>query len=323
MCEGWRVHKTMLGAEPEFRSDCLLLKHGCGGYFMKAVALLLLRLVTGFYLLAWSAVKLTNTDRAVEISDKLYFGLFSNTVVQHGLGALGGVLGLFIILGFLRGFSYLVQALVLALGVGVLAKTFAVPADLASGIDLTTALAPYFALFAAAIAPLLAKGDDFLSLDVFLAWAERRLTRDEVAVPAVTAAAVAAAAAAEEVAQYDEPVYEEPVYEEPVQEEAVVEAAAPEEAYAEPAVDAPVIEEPLAEEAVAEEPVVEAQAEPASEPVHAEPAVEEAVAVEAEAAEESAPEAHSEQAPVEAEPALEELAAVEVQKHEAAAPTVH
>lgn len=285
---------------------------------MKAVALLLLRLVTGFYLLAWSAVKLTNTDRAVEISDKLYFGLFSNPVVQHGLGALGGVLGLFIILGFLRGFSYLVQALVLALGVGVLAKTFAVPADLASGIDLTTALMPYLALFAAAIAPLLAKGDDFLSLDVFLAWAERRLTRDEVAVPAV-----AAAVAAAEVEQHDEPVYEEPV-----QEEAVVEAAAPDEAYAEPAVEEPMIEEPLAEEAVVEEPVAEAQAELASEPVHAEPAVEEAVAVEAEAAEESAPHAPAEQvpaeqAPAEAEPALEELAAVEVQKHEAAAPTVH
>ncbi|MFZ2469399.1 MAG: hypothetical protein WAW54_13520, partial [Parvibaculum sedimenti] len=136
---------------------------------MKAVALLLLRLVTGLYLLAWSVVKLTSTDRAVEISNKLYFGLFSNPVVQHGLGALGGVLGLFVILGFLRSFSYLVQALVLALGVGVLAKTMTAPVDFASGVDLTTALTPYLALFVAAVAPLLAKLDDVFSLDVFLA----------------------------------------------------------------------------------------------------------------------------------------------------------
>lgn len=287
---------------------------------MKAVALLLLRLVTGLYLLAWSVVKLTSTDRAVEISNKLYFGLFSNPVVQHGLGALGGVLGLFVILGFLRSFSYLVQALVLALGVGVLAKTMTAPVDFASGVDLTTALTPYLALFVAAVVPLLAKLDDVLSLDVFLAWAERRLGRDELAAPVVTAAAVAAAAAAaDEVAQYDEPAYEEPA-----QEDAVVEAAAPEDAYAAPAVDEVAVDAPLIEEAAAEDVAVEAP--PAEEfvmeaqagPVPLEVAVDEAPAVEVQAVEEATPEAAGE-----AEPALEELAAVEAQKHEAPAPTVH
>ena len=311
---------------------------------MKAVALFLLRLVTGLYLLAWSAMKLIDTGSAIRISDELYGGLFSNPVVQHGLGALGGVLGLFVILGFLRGFTYLAQALVLALGVGVLAKTHAAPVDLAGGIDLTTALVPYLALFVAAVVPLLAKADDFLSLDVFLDWAGRRLARDEKAALAVTAAAAeAASVVAEEAEPYAEPVYEEPVYEEPVYEEPATDQAAvdhveAEEVHAEPVaeeihaeaaaeevpVEAPVIEEAAAEEPApeelaaeappAEEPVVEAQAEP----VHVEAAVEEAPAVEAPAVEEAAHEEHAE-----AEPALEELAAIEAQKHEAPAPTVH
>jgi hypothetical protein len=280
-------------------------------------------------------MKLIDTGSAIRISDELYGGLFSNPVVQHGLGALGGVLGLFVILGFLRGFTYLAQALVLALGVGVLAKTHAAPVDLAGGIDLTTALVPYLALFVAAVVPLLAKADDFLSLDVFLDWAGHRLARDEKAAPAVTAAAAeAASVVAEEAEPYAEPVYEAPAYEEPVYEEPaadqrVVEHVEAEEVHAEAAaeevpVEAPVIEEAAAEEPApeelaaeappAEEPVVEALAEP----VHVEAAVEEAPAVEAPAVEEAAHEEHAE-----AEPAPEELAAIEAQKHEAPAPTVH
>ncbi|MEN6544141.1 hypothetical protein [Parvibaculum sp.] len=267
---------------------------------MKAVAFFLLRFVTGLYLLAWSALKLTDTGSAIGISDKLYWGLFSNPVVQHGLGALGGVLGLFVILGFLRGFTYLAQALVLALGVGVLAKASALPVDLASGIDLATALTPYLALLVAAIAPLFAKGDDLLSLDVFLAWAERRLGRDERAAPAVTAAA------AEEVGEHDEPVYEEPLYEEPVHEEPVYEPVQEEAVHAEEPVA-----EAVASEDVHAEPVAEVETAP--EPTHVEPVIEEAPAIAEPLAVEQAPE----------DPSVEELAAVEAQKHEAAAPTVH
>lgn len=163
---------------------------------MRALTSLLLRFATGLYLLAWSVVKLQSTERAIEISDKLYLGQLSTPVIQHGLGALGGVLGLFVVLGFFRRFSYSVQALVLAAGVAALVRTTAIPADLAAGIDAATALLPYAALVLAALAPLVWKKDDVVSLDSLLAWAEGRLAKDEgagVAAPAIVAASVAAA----------------------------------------------------------------------------------------------------------------------------------
>ncbi|HEX7775482.1 MAG TPA: hypothetical protein VF449_03030 [Parvibaculum sp.] len=41
---------------------------------MKAATLLVLRLCTGLYLMAWGAVKFVSPDRAIEISDKFYGG---------------------------------------------------------------------------------------------------------------------------------------------------------------------------------------------------------------------------------------------------------
>lgn len=305
---------------------------------MKAVALFLLRIVTGLYLLAWSAVKLTNTAQSIEISGKLYFGLLDNPVLQHALGALGGVLGLFVILGFLRSFSYLVQALVLALGVGALAKTFAAPADVASGVEAAIALTPYLALFVAGLVPLLAKADDILSLDSFLAWAERRLARDEMAVPAVTAATAAAAIAVEETALAapadEEPAYEEPVAEEPAAHEAAIEEPV-EEIVEAPQEDATPLEEAVAEAAAEEradeELVVETSA-PEPDAVAPEAAAPEIVDVHAEAHEAAEPavetvtEAYDAEVPRETATVVEDhLAAVEreAHRHEAHAPTVH
>lgn len=219
---------------------------------MKAATLLLLRFATGLYLLAWSVVKLQSTERAIEISDKLYLGQLSAPVIQHGLGALGGVLGLFVVLGFFRRFSYSVQALVLAVGVAALVRTTAVPADLAAGIDAATALLPYAVLVLAALAPLVWKKEDIVSLDSLLAWAEGRLAKDEaadVAAPAVVAAAAHEAA----------PAHREEM---PVAPAVGAHAPATEEAHA--AAPAAV--------AAREEPAASAEEPAPSEPAHAEEA---------------------------------------------------
>lgn len=161
---------------------------------MKASTSLLFRLATGLYLLVWSVVKLQSTERAIEISDKLYLGRLSTPVIQHGLGALGGVLAIFVILGFLRRFSYPVQALTLAVGAAALVRTTAIPVDLATGVESAIALVPSVALVLAALVPLVWKKDDVVSLDSFLAWAEGRLAKNEgagIAAPAVMAAVVA------------------------------------------------------------------------------------------------------------------------------------
>ncbi len=200
---------------------------------MKALTSLLFRLATGLYLLAWSVVKLQSTERAVEISDKLYLGQLNAPVVQHALGALGGVLAIFVVLGFLGRFSYSVQALALAVGAAALVRTTAVPADLAAGIDAATVLLPYAALVLAALAPLVWKKDDVVSLDSLLAWVEGRLAKDEragIAAPAVAVAAVTAAHEEAPAAEAHAPATEEVHAAAPAEEPAPSEAAHAEEA---------------------------------------------------------------------------------------------
>lgn len=204
---------------------------------MKASTSLLFRLATGLYLLVWSVVKLQSTGRAIEISDKLYLGRLSTPVIQHGLGALGGVLAIFVILGFLRRFSYPVQTLTLAVGAAALVRTTAIPVDLATGVESAIALVPSVVLVLAALVPLVWKKDDVVSLDSFLAWAEGRLTRDEGA-GAATAAVAVAAVAPEEVPVQREETPPAPALEThaPATEETPGEAPAAEEAApAEPA----------------------------------------------------------------------------------------
>lgn len=287
---------------------------------MRALTLLLLRLVTGLYLLAWSVVKLQSTERAIEISDKLYFGYLSSPVVQHGLGALGGVLALFVILGFLRSFSYLVHALVLAIGVGALGHIVAPVTSVPTGVEAAILLAPYVALVLAALVPLVMKGDDVVSIDRFLAWAERRLSRDEKAEAVVLPAAAAAVAA--EAVQHAAPDHPHDAME-PAEEE--VETAAPESEVGEEPVEE-IVAEPVAEasaeapEAAPVEPVAEEAHEAVAETAPEAPAeiAAEESAVEAhaeEAVEEHAAEAHAGEAPAAEEPVAEAHAAEEEDVH--------
>tara|TARA_R110000824_G_scaffold118960_2_gene271490 strand:- start:109172 stop:110089 length:918 start_codon:yes stop_codon:yes gene_type:complete len=165
---------------------------------MKALALFLFRLATGGYLVAWSCSKLLNTPQAIEMSDKLYSGLFSTPVLQNGLAFLGAVLGIFVALGFVRGFSYTVQTIVLAVPVAAMGYFVSLSGfDLPMSIEAGIMVLPSFALFLLSLASLVWLQDDFLTLDRFIGWRRLGLAREAadkalLAVPAAAAVAMAA-----------------------------------------------------------------------------------------------------------------------------------
>ena len=168
---------------------------------MKAISLFLFRLITGGFLIGWSGSKILDTDRAIAFSDTLYMGYASTATLQHGLAALGAVLGIFVVLGFLRNFSYGVQALVLAVGVAAVARaTIVLPVDLASGIEAAIVLTPGLALFSLALALLVWRKDDAVALDRFIDWRKSDLAREAGHAAVRAAPAVAEAARAEHAA---------------------------------------------------------------------------------------------------------------------------
>jgi hypothetical protein len=270
---------------------------------MKAVTLLALRLCTGLYLVAWGAFKFASPERAVEISDKIYGGQFSNPVGQLALGAAAGVIGIFVILGFLRAFSYSAQAVILGFGAAAVGKAVFQPLignfDAVALIDAATVFLPSFTLFLLSLVPFVFWREDFVALDLDQIGDLEKRHGSPKAEPAI-AAAPTVEALAEDVRSEPEAEPEpevEAVEVAPVEEEAAVEAHAVEvvehaaqdaeahnavhdvEAHAAEAVDAEFHGETAAEEIAAEEPAAEAAApveahephgeeEPAEEAVH-------------------------------------------------------
>ena len=204
---------------------------------MKAFVLFFVRLVTGLTLVAYSASKVLDTPAAIDVSDKLYMGYASTPVAQHGLAALGAVLGIFVILGFLRGFSYGVQFVVFLAGAAALTRVSVVlPLDLESGVASAIVLLPSFALIALSLVLLEWLDDDFFALDRFIDWRKSDLAQDAVhaaALKAPVAAATVHEAQAEPAheepahddhghdahAHAEEAVHEEPAHEEPAHED--------------------------------------------------------------------------------------------------------
>jgi len=78
---------------------------------MKALSLLLLRLSTGIYLVLWGLVKLINQDVADRVSDTYYAGVISGQTINLTLGGLQVLVGILVVLGLFRSFSYWAQIL--------------------------------------------------------------------------------------------------------------------------------------------------------------------------------------------------------------------
>lgn len=237
---------------------------------MKAVALLALRLCTGLYLIAWGAVKFVHPERAIEISNRFYGSDFNNPVVQLAFGVVAGVIGIFVILGFLRRFSYSVQAVILGVSAAAVGKALFQPLisdfHVVLLIDAATGFVPAFALFIAALLPFAFWKDDLVALDLDeIGDIEKRKMKAAPAAP-VAAAATGFDASGE----HAEAAVEE------AQDAAPADLAPAVEAHAEavPADPEPVVEEPVAEAHVVEASAVEA---PAHEDQAGEPEAEQAV----------------------------------------------
>lgn len=257
---------------------------------MKAFTLLLLRLCTGLYLIAWGAVKFVHPERAIEISNRFYGSDFNNPVVQLAFGVVAGVIGIFVILGFLRRFSYSVQAVILGVSAAAVGKALFQPLisdfHVVLLIDAATGFVPSLTLFIASLIPFAFWKYDFVALDLDeIGDVEKRKMKAAQAAPVAAAAATTVVDASEGHAEVASEAVEEAAVEE-VQ-EAPAESAHPEpmvEAHAGPAPAAP---EPVVEEAVVEEPVAEMHV--------AEEPVEETWVVEAHSASDEVAEAHDEE----------------------------
>jgi len=134
---------------------------------MKALSLLLLRISTGLLLILWGFIKVGSPERAISVSDRYYFGFISAEGMQTGLGAAEIVLGLLVILGLLRKFTYPLQAIVLFLGVALIWQHILDPLGLwlVDEENRRTLFFPSLCVFFATLVPLAFKDYDSLSLD--------------------------------------------------------------------------------------------------------------------------------------------------------------
>ena len=73
---------------------------------MKTKSLLLLRISLGFFLVVWGLDKLVDVKHGIGVSDWLYFGLFSNQLLMQAFGVAEIAVGLLIVLGVARRFTY-------------------------------------------------------------------------------------------------------------------------------------------------------------------------------------------------------------------------
>lgn len=77
---------------------------------MKNVSLLLLRVSLGWLMVIWGADKVFNIQHSLVVAEKFYFGLFTSTNLLPVLGALQMLIGLSIVVGYARKWTYPVLA---------------------------------------------------------------------------------------------------------------------------------------------------------------------------------------------------------------------
>lgn len=79
---------------------------------MRTFSLFLLRVSLGILLVLWGVDKLVNVEHGIAISEKFYLGLFSGQTVMLGFGVVQTLLGLLVIVGLWRRFTFPVQTLI-------------------------------------------------------------------------------------------------------------------------------------------------------------------------------------------------------------------
>ena len=69
-------------------------------------SILMLRVSIGLLLVFWGLDKLVNTEHAVAVSDKFYLGLFSQAMLLKIFGVVETIIGVIIVLGIWRKYTY-------------------------------------------------------------------------------------------------------------------------------------------------------------------------------------------------------------------------
>ncbi len=86
------------------------------GTSTKAASLLLLRIGTGLLLVLWGALRVMSPAAGPGLASKYYGGFLDVQSLQVAFGAAEVVIGLLVVLGLLRRFAYVLQALILIPG---------------------------------------------------------------------------------------------------------------------------------------------------------------------------------------------------------------
>ena len=79
---------------------------------MKRWGLVLLRASTGWLLVVWGLDKLVNVEHGQRVADAFYLGIGSQALLQNIFGVLETVLGLLVVVGLWRKWTYPLMSIV-------------------------------------------------------------------------------------------------------------------------------------------------------------------------------------------------------------------
>ena len=131
---------------------------------LKNVSLLLLRISLGWLMVLWGYDKISNVDHAVRVSEGFYGGLITGAGIWQAAGFAQVVLGLVVVAGIFRRFSYPVLLTVTGITLLAVWKSILDPFGLVTdGGNLI--FFPSSTIFFAGLALVAFRADDVLSLD--------------------------------------------------------------------------------------------------------------------------------------------------------------
>ena len=131
---------------------------------LKNVSLLLMRISLGWLMVLWGYDKISNVDHAVRVSEGFYGGLITGPVIWQAAGFAQVALGLVVVAGIFRRFSYPVLLTVTGITLLAVWKSILDPFGLVTdGGNLI--FFPSSTIFFAGLALVAFRADDVLSLD--------------------------------------------------------------------------------------------------------------------------------------------------------------
>ena len=131
---------------------------------LKNVSLLLVRISLGWLMVLWGYDKISNVDHAVRVSEGFYGGLITGPGIWQAAGYAQVLLGLIVVVGLFRRFSYPVLLTITGITLVAVWKSILDPFGLVTdGGNLI--FFPSSTIFFAGLALVAFRAEDVLSLD--------------------------------------------------------------------------------------------------------------------------------------------------------------